>query len=410
MQEGLIPEEGTFYAQLDSKFTTQDYRPYFRCVRLIGVLEESFTDNAFNKPKGCPTFVIDLAWNGFSKLRNRRFKRLISELNWLEGAFAEDSLIWVKIKFFRSLRVTEDYVYEAFTTSVPEYLQVTAINLVEGPNVDAPEAAPDVQPSAADRLVNDVTLTGFHVGQGMSSLLSSPSHNHGYLLDAGGGTPVLRESYRTGQHFGGVFKNDLALAIKHLQRVTVVLSHSDCDHWRILDWDLQLLAKVDRIFLPIGRPALVFNSHRVKIKTKGLDDAKFWLGNVELDVLRSEPRRNDETGHCLIVHAKQDKRSALLPGDYVYSRILQDKRSDGAIVALGNLKFDAIVVPHHGDEASAMKVFSPRVDDQSIAFFSAGDHEGYGHPTLLSIDAHFLKKFAVVDLLSPNIVACTLLA
>jgi beta-lactamase superfamily II metal-dependent hydrolase len=308
------------------------------------------------------------------------------------------------------LRVTEDYAYEAFTTSVPQYLKVTAINFIEGPEIDAPEAATDVQPLPGDNLANGVRLTGFHVGQGMSSLLSSPSHNHGYLLDAGGGTPVLRESYRAGRHFGGVFKNDLAFAIGHLQHITVVLSHSDCDHWRILDWDLELLAKVERIFLPVGRPALVFHSHRVKLRTKGLGDAKLWLGNVELDVLRSEPRINDENGHCLIVHAKQGKRSALLPGDYVYSRMLRDERPDKAISALGGLTFDAIVVPHHGDKASAKDVFSPRVHDQSIAFFSAGDHEGYGHPTLLSIDAHFLKKFAVVDMLSPNIVACTLLS
>lgn len=413
-EENSVPQEGTFYAQVDSISTMQDYRPYFRCVRLVGVLAGDFKNESFNGRLGCPVFIIDVAWE-FLWPRKLYLHWPHPPRFWpadlLEEEEEEEGKRWIELKFFRSSTVSGVYAYEAFTDAGPQYLKISHIGLAPGPEVDPPEEVRDASSIVQLEDTPSVELTAFHVGQGMCSLLSGPAHDHGYLLDAGAGTPVLRESYRSKTLLGGApFKNDLEAATRHLKRITALLSHADCDHWRVLEWDTHLLSKVDNIYLPKGRPSLVFNSNQTKLKTKGLGDTSFELGQCKLRVLRSEPSKKDKNGHCLVVHATcNETRHALLPGDYVYHRMLSDERNDGAIAALAKVPFDAIVVPHHGDEASAENVFSPRIKGQSIAFFSAGDHGGYGHPTLPSIDAHALMEFVAVDMLTPNIVRRILL-
>jgi len=223
--------------------------------------------------------------------------------------------------------------------------------------------------------------------------------NVGYLFDAGAGTPVNRANYRAGAHASGSpLINQLRPEALALSSLSAIVSHPDGDHWRLLEWDSSILNAVKTVYLPHGQPALVFSAPNVKAKVKGLIDASFVLSpKSRLDVFRSAPSRSDRNGECLVACAHIDGRTALLSGDYVYDRMANDKREDEAISLLATASFDAVVVPHHGDEASAAVLPWPAQASASIAFFSAGTHAGYGHPTNASLTAHDGKGFAVVD-------------
>jgi len=52
-------------------------------------------------------------------------------------------------------------------------------------------------------------------------------------------------------------------------------------------------------------------------------------------------------------------------------------------------------VPHHGDKHSTNGIFAP-IDDSAIAYFSAGDNQGYLHPCPNSIKAHKNLKYQTV--------------
>lgn len=108
-----------------------------------------------------------------------------------------------------------------------------------------------------------------------------------------------------------------------------------------------------------------------------------------IEVYRSKPSRNDDNGHCLISTFENKGKKALIAGDYVYDRFRTDANSD--VKALVNEEFDAVVVPHHGDDESAFGIFKAR--DGAVAFFSAGDHKGFGHPTATSRDNHILANY-----------------
>jgi beta-lactamase superfamily II metal-dependent hydrolase len=83
----------------------------------------------------------------------------------------------------------------------------------------------------------------------------------------------------------------------------------------------------------------------------------------------------------------------LASGDYVYHDQLHDTNRD--IVAFHSSTFKGVVVPHHGDLASAHRVVMAQRD--ATAFFSAGTHQGYRHPTIASINSHSAMGFVVVN-------------
>ena len=231
----------------------------------------------------------------------------------------------------------------------------------------------------------------------MCSLLQEVGGTVGYLLDAGAGTPVFRSEYQSGMHANGnAFVNELMTSqrVTGLSSLWAVLSHPDSDHWRLLDWDTTLLSAAQRVFLPSGAPALAFSSPRVKPKVLGSGSVTHHF-NVRnsLAVHRSQPVKSDRNGECLVSVVRCDRKVALLSGDYVYDRMTVD--GDPAIAAAAAGSLDGVVVPHHGDAASAHSVPSPATTGISPAFFSAGLHAGYGHPTTASINAH--ANFAVVN-------------
>jgi beta-lactamase superfamily II metal-dependent hydrolase len=393
---GGIPE-GQLFAQVESVWAVKDYPPYRSCVRLIGVDRSAFDSESYNSESGCQTYVIDLDWRDVG-----------THLDWKKGypwfdpgpfisnrASPNRQANWFKIDFALAPDFANSYAYPAFEAADPTYIHIRAVSRVPGSDVQplALSTSPAHLPSSAEG--TPCKLTAFHVGQGMCSVFHAS--DRGYILDAGAGTPVKRKQYLAGAHDDGMpFVNELRHVVSALSEASAILSHPDSDHWRLLDWDAALLAKMQSVFLPAGEPALAFAAPALKPKVVGIGDQVFNLTSRNwLDVRRSRPAISDKNGECLVTAVHCGQRVALLPGDYVYERMGTD--SNVAIVQMAQQRFDAVVVPHHGDEASAAQVVAPRQPLESRAFFSAGNHSGYGHPTPASVAGHRRRDFLVIE-------------
>ncbi len=236
----------------------------------------------------------------------------------------------------------------------------------------------------------------------MCSLISS--EGLGILMDCGAGTPIKRPDYQK-----GLMVNDLPVAVSHLDSLIAVISHGDSDHWRLLDWDDALAARVEKVVVPVGVSILAFNSPAWTGRVVAVGDCSFPLGGgVNLDLLRTRPSKPDANGEALVAHLYADGVNALLPGDYVYERFGSDGNTK--INALGGQSYDVVVVPHHGCRKSSEHVPAAKVPGRSIAFVSAGDHGGYEHPRQVSLEAHSANSFRVInDKTACNVLSTTLL-
>jgi beta-lactamase superfamily II metal-dependent hydrolase len=384
-----LPEKGSIYAKVDQLQSVQDYPPFGNCMRLIGVTPASFEGRWFND--SCWTFLVDLGWRDIANPDIGWRMSLRSGLCGFDLIDWEAELPneWIRIEYSLTPEPTGSYAYALFADQEPQYLSIHKVESFDGPVV-APLASAPQEFAATSRSQIGATLTAFHVGQGMCSLMTDGTT--GYLIDAGAGTPVRRADYRKGK-----ILNELSGAFHASGASSAIISHPDSDHWRLLDWDRSLLRAVQAVYLPDGVPALAFRSPAVKPKVVPMKDATFNLQGGSLRIFRSEPCKPDRNGECLVAAAVIDGRMALLPGDYVYNRMLNDRRPDRVIQCLASRDLDAVVVPHHGDSESALAVVSPLRPDRSIAFFSAGTHSGYKHPTLVSLDNHQRRGFAIVD-------------
>lgn len=401
--------EGRLYAQVETLSTLQDYPPRQYCVRLVGVSPKSFDTNAFNEEAGCETYILDVSFrdaeiHGF--IRDYSHRAYLSDLGFLSRHFGIDTKFWgekivsswLQIDYAISKERTGSYVYSAFREGdSPTYLKILNLQIIKGPTVKAAPVVPNALVFEPDSAGDQTSLTAFHVGQGMCSILAGNSV--GYLLDAGAGTPVNRQVYRSCCHPSGVaFQNDLRSAVAPLSKLTAILSHPDSDHWRLLEWDPQLLAKVDRVFLPNGTPALAMASPVVKSKVWGMSDTSITLSPTNgIEIFRSQrntaplTRNND----ALVAKVYVGKKQALIAGDYVYKDMALD--DSALLAALTTMSFDALVVPHHGDAASAQSIPPPKYRRKSLAFFSAGNHQGYKHPTTVSMDTHVAKGYVKIE-------------
>lgn len=378
------------FAQIDRTWAIQDYAPGFDCVRLIGVSESSFRSAAFNSDQGCQTFIIDLAWSDFQSCQ-RQFPPSHHHVGTPQGLDYDDSpaKLWIEIRYLqRPIGQAASYAYAAFADDEPTYIEVRSIQPAVGTEVMP--LGVGAAPVSPFTLTSSAEWLAFHVGQGMCTLFHDGTD--GYLLDAGAGIPVLRPEYRGGMHASGAtFVNELRPLATSLGRLTVVLSHPDSDHWRLLDWDAAILSKANVIYLPAGVPALAFSAPVVKGKVVGasvsLSSASFSLiATNSLEVLRSAPLAPDRNGDCLITLVHCGTTLGIISGDYVYSRMLSD--ADPLVVAAAAGAYDAVVVPHHGDFASRLNVPTAVASGKSIAYFSAGTHSGYNHPNVHSDSAH----------------------
>jgi beta-lactamase superfamily II metal-dependent hydrolase len=380
-----IPE-GVMYCKLDAVDARSDYRENTRCARLFGISADEFarTLNTDSIHGSFEVFLMDVDWSLWQRVAVREVQQdkarfFDAEAEWLEVSYRADP----------SLDSGEAYAYPLFLGSAPTFLEISAIRPVVGKAV--PPLRTAVAVPASRRLSSSpYVLDGFHVGQGMCSVF----HNEksGFILDAGAGTPVLRKVYdRAG------FVNELMPLVSNLEPLSMVLSHFDADHWRLLDWDEELLAHVDKIYVPDNYSNLPFKSKAIKDKVLGigtqplLSDASV---DASLDVVRSKPNKSNKNGECLVAVCRTQGKSALLPGDYSYRRLKTDGATEMQLLAMA--QYDAVVVPHHGDEASADKIVKP-ASDTAIAFFSAGDHSWYEHPNADSLENHEQEGYVIVN-------------
>lgn len=383
------------FAQVDQWRAVQDYPPYRECVRLVGVEPDSFERQAFNREGGCRTYFFDIPWDQF-------FASWVGgqPLHWPWHIVRdpwplspEDPLeqwphdLWMKLGYEQS-EEEGAYFYEIFGEENVANIAAKSIDVFTGPAVAS--APLSTGPAVTQSQIFD--LSAFHVGQGMCALLHGS--NDGFLFDAGAGTPIKRRAYRNP---APTFRNDLRSKTANL-RLQAVISHADSDHWRLLDWDLQLLAATNAIFTPAGTAALGLKSSHAIAKVFSLAGSTTVSngpgGATLFEAHRSNPSRSDSNGECLVVETYTPCH-CLFPGDYVYSRMATDSTS--SIRALSSATLDAVVVPHHGDAASANVLVSPRHPNSTIAFFSAGMHPRYQHPRPSSLGAHQNARFRNIN-------------
>ncbi|CAJ2766841.1 ComEC/Rec2 family competence protein [Burkholderia pseudomallei] len=398
-QPQRIPD-GVMYCKLETSNGVKDYAPRVRCVRLFGVSLSSFQIEEWTDANGCEVHILDISIRDWIHAVNRAHHEL--GVPWWKDLwlFHEESSLgdsleespWVEVKYKLARGPSDSYAYPAFTGSAPTYIEIDTVQFAWGPAIPPLAEASSLPTYRVKGTERDWKLEGFHVGQGMCSVFHNDES--GFLLDAGAGTPVNREAYQAES-----IANELMPLVEKLATsdasLPMIISHPDADHWRLLDWDVELLNRVGPVYLPSGRPSLAFNSHIIKPRVHGIGTRTlFHSGPTSLSVYRSAPTSSDKNGECLVTVCEAAGKKALLPGDYVYKRMKSEAGTPISLLSAG--QFDAVVVPHHGDEASSEQVFLPG-GSESKAFFSAGTHQGYGHPTQSSIDAHRAAGFDIVE-------------
>lgn len=402
----VLPQGG-FFAQLDKLDAIQDYLPQQECVRLFGISRKDFEDENFLREDGCHTYVLDIESSIFFQAliktytRRSHFRKILESRNYLGG-------LWIYIDFNLAQRITASYAYVAFAESGPQYINIRKIKIMSKP-IQLPPLE-QAKPMEEVRAKDIATLSKFHVGQGMCSVYTYGDQQ--YLLDAGAGKPVTRQTYQRNHHPDGTrFRNELRSCLSR-QNLNAVISHLDSDHWRLLEWDPVICAQLANIYFPVGTRSLALRSSVILSKVKALDSCTIRFDSRNfLAMMRTKPLRSDQNGEALVAVAVCDGLQALLPGDYVYERMLIDRNADLRVLA--TQQYSAVVVPHHGDSASARNV--PQacglpVQRQPIAFFSAGTHFRYLHPRPASVNAHILSGFdAIVDNSCPDIIEQRLL-
>ncbi len=395
--------ESVLFAKIDGGIKVQDYAPGLPCVRLIAISEKSFTSASYNNiDTGCEIYVIDVEIKLFEALLRFPFKAIWSpQERDLDESFAcceigLEAQGWLRVKYqFAAFEAGGSYVYQGFRAGEPQWLNIRSIEWVRGDAIQPRAESANLELFDLDPDL-PVNFTSFHVGQGMCGLLSNQSC--GYLLDAGAGTPITRHDYRRG-HFqnGRPFTNDLATKRRGLRPLSAFISHPDSDHWRLLEWDIGLLNDLTHVYLPAGTRALATSSPAIIRKIKGVASFAAISRNHRqlLFVHRSRPSVSSSNSECLVSVIKIDDSLALMAGDYIYSGMAKD--ANPAIAALSKARFDAVVVPHHGDLASALNVFAARQPGKSIAFFSAGNNSLYRHPRKESLDAHRAAGYKIIE-------------
>lgn len=380
-----IPE-GVMYCKLEAIDARSDYRDNTQCARLFGISADQFarTLETNSVDESFDVFIMDVEWPlweraAVKEVRENRVRFYDAETGWLEVSYRADTTV----------DTGEAYAYPLFLASAPTFLEISGITPVVGRAVPPLRTAVAVSPTPRHSS-SPYVLEGFHVGQGMCSVF----HNgeSGFIIDAGAGTPVLRKVY---DDVG--FVNELSLLVKRLNPLSMVLSHFDADHWRLLDWDAELLERVDHIYVPNNYSNLPLKSKAIKDKVLAigtqslLEDVSV---SASLNVVRSIPNKSNKNGECLVAVCRTQGKSALLPGDYSYRRMQTDSATEMQLLAVAH--YDAVVVPHHGDEASADKIVKP-ASETSIAFFSAGDHSWYKHPNNDSLENHEEEGYVIVN-------------
>ncbi|MBB4277750.1 hypothetical protein [Rhizobium mongolense] len=353
------------FCKLELGAAIPDYGAGSTCVFLTGVRQADFNESAFDK--GVEAYIVE-ADIELSKLGlcddEECFCRTKLQGDWIKLTLASDDN-------------GQTWVYRAFLGGPPERFNVLNIEIVSGPQLpDFPDSS-DVEFEGGASA--PYGLSGFEVGQGMASLVYNSSF--GYLVDAGAGTPISRPNYLLPS-----FVSDL-LTLLNTRTSKFFLSHADSDHWRMLVWDGRIETRVSEFFVPNGMKPLVFFDVTVKSRTRRWSAPHISVplySGQQLQIMRTAPAHPTSNNDGLILLFEDGAELGLLPGDCVYDEIVADANS--RVSSLAGMSYTAIVVPHHGDAASARSV--PLSSAASKAFFSAGNHTRFLHPTLASTSAH----------------------
>lgn len=388
-----LDNPNVFYCQVDNYLAIKDYLQGGRCVRLIAVRPHNYSADALSS--GITTYTIDIDFwifcafdYGVSDWRDvPRQKR--KEIEGRDDDIRKTST-WYRLEVAYRQR-GKNYVYRTFSADLPSYFDAVSLTpLPTGPALPKPGKSrrATVIGKSATQLWPFPAANGtfyfdtFHVGQGMCSLIHDGCH--GILLDAGAGKPVTRGEYPY------LTSNDLISVVLGLKQLRMVVSHADSDHWRLIAWDSHLLTKIDEIYVPVDTNSLAMQDKAVNKKIYRIGDTTWHLNqNTTLQLWRSKPSADDENGRCLVAVFNRGGDQVLAPGDYTYRRFKSD--TNPGINALHNSMYCAVVVPHHGDKESAHDVVAPT--GVAKAFFSAGTHKSWCHPTTESLDAHLNQKY-----------------
>ncbi|CAI1014711.1 hypothetical protein [Serratia quinivorans] len=386
----------TFVCCLDKANITLDYMPEHQGVRLNSFNRDELSDDS----TAVSTFSIDIKesefYNRESKKGNLYVQRHFNDL--------KNGYCYILLKFKNS-KTADGYYYRNYqppegSKTDQEYEKIKIISLAF--------IYPSNQFVAKNNLIQNflnkkkdhtdinkeisgqIYLNSYSVGQGMCSLL----HNgkEGVLLDCGAGKPILKPNYKK------LSTNKLISDLNALSQVDMILSHLDSDHHRLLSWDSNILKMVSNIYIPSNTNDLFFKDKLTFQKVIACSMIKIKFANGFLHSYRTQPLSSskEKNDNELVTHISTEKEEVLAPGDYLYKYIHTDLCPE--IAALKNNKYTYVIVPHHGDIESSKLILSPSKSILAIAFFSAGTHVGYKHPSTKSMDAHSASMFInVVD-------------
>jgi len=285
------------------------------------------------------------------------------------------------------------YYYPSFSTEKPIYIKIETIAFQYFSEPEFKHSKQVLQFITDNNIKNDENsfldlsdfgdfkFCAFGVGQGMCSLAYNEINKIGILFDSGAGTPVKRYPYQKNK-----IQNSLHSVIDNLETLYLILSHLDSDHYRLLHWDKNLLSKVDCIFIPAYENWLDAKDAKFKAFTIGINNLYIKGNNFRALAMKTNPNTglDQKNNKAFVSMIEIDQKLMLLPGDYSYSMMTLDNNKK--INDLMQIGYDFINVPHHGDYASRLNI--PTVNCDGIAFFSAGNHEGYKHPNSDSLYEH----------------------
>lgn len=397
-----------FLCKPDTFRASKDYLQGGLCIRFIGIKSQ---DKNKTIDDDIETFIIDIDLWLFAGLRHGLPPaRATRDFIYGFEENAEYAEQWYELHFDKN-PAGLNYFYSTFSEEAPNFFDIKTLKSVVSPKLelsmqnsspsqlqlnddlassgDWTELSRDayvirlqLEPAYFD---GDFTLRSFHVGQGMCAIIHDD--HWGMIFDMGAGKPVLRPDYPTPT-------NDLRRIASSLKSLSLLVSHFDSDHWRILAWDFELRKKIKHIYVPSGKRSTAFYDKEIKNKVVVMGDTTVALGrHTLLSIYRSVPSSPDSNGQCLVTTFHKKGNTALIPGDYAYHRFASD--GNPGITGLLNHVYSAVIVPHHGDYASSLNVVDCVAD--SPAFFSAGTHQGYGHPTVYSVNEHLAKFFSVIS-------------
>lgn len=307
--------------------------------------------------------------------------------------------IWLEIELLPpspGSRPAEIYP-QMFGAPIPVHIQIKLPSGRRGAALNASfslNSLPHVSWTVVESLVkrSAAALAVYDVGQGSASALTDKSFFPQLYFDLG----------------CGVYRNEKtspdSLSFCFTDKPPVLLSHWDTDHWAgaycqsksthsalKMDWVMphQQVSATHLAFandiLTAGGTVQIFDPPAGAVHSTTLTDG------CELTLVRCDGSSRNDSGFavCVSESATSDLRW-LLTGDAVYDHILPHLSHSNT------LKFQAVIVPHHGAELSHQSLIPTPLGNTpqyQRLVFSFGPNNAHGrnstsHPKASTVDAH----------------------